>query len=281
MKNIVLACLWLALVFQFADVSASSVKTRNDRAHPHQSAHGAGARDAHDRHGRAESSKRGHTRQDAKGSSTDKFTVAIDAGHGGKDTGAIGPGGTREKDVVLDIARKLERLVRADRGMAAVMVRRGDRFIPLSRRAEIARDAGADLFVSLHADAYAGDDDQRGSSVFTLLVRGKERQRIPKETQAASNRAAGRILAELNKRQSIHFRLIKRARFAVLKSRDMPSTLVETGFVSNPAEERKLASPAHQEKVARCIFKGIRAYSQAKTRTTQREAKPVMLAARQ
>ena len=209
------------------------------------------------RHGHAQAAKR-HARPAA----ARPIIIAIDAGHGGKDTGAIGYNGAFEKDVVYAIARKLESLVRAQPGMRALMVRRGDTFIELGRRAEIARQAGADLFISIHADAHA-DDAASGSSVFIRSVRRQEAQGEAKDTLRASGRAAGQILGELRKRQRLHYAHVQQARFAVLKSPDVPSMLIETGFVSNPEEERRLASPAYQAKVARSIFDGVRAYFRA------------------
>lgn len=217
--------------------------------------------------------------------------IVIDAGHGGKDTGAVGPNGTYEKDVVLAIARKLERLIRAEPGMRAVMVRNGDQFVDLRERAELARKAKADLFISLHADAYVSND-VKGSSVFTLSEHGasseaarwladrenaalvggvqlKGKDKIlasvlldlsQTATLEASNRAAAKILGELKKDFHLHHRDVQKAGFAVLKSPDVPSILVETAFISNPDEERNLRNPKHQDRVARAIFDGVRNY---------------------
>lgn len=217
--------------------------------------------------------------------------IVIDAGHGGKDTGAVGPNGTYEKDVVLAIARKLERLIRAEPGMRAVMVRNGDQFIDLRERAERARKVKADLFISLHADAYVSND-VKGSSVFTLSEHGasseaarwladrenaalvggvhlKGKDKIlasvlldlsQTATLEASNRAAAKILGELKKDFHLHHRDVQKAGFAVLKSPDVPSVLVETAFISNPEEERNLRNPKHQDRVARAIFDGVRNY---------------------
>ncbi len=188
--------------------------------------------------------------------------IAIDAGHGGKDTGAIGYNGTYEKDVAYAIAHRLEHLIRAEPGMRAVMIRQGDVFIPLRQRAEIARRAGADLFISVHADAYQ-DAAAKGSAVFTLLPRQVDVEGFADDTLEASRRVAGKVLGEMRKKQTLHCRRVKKARFAVLKSSDVPSMLVETGFISNPDDERKLSSPSYQEKVARSIFDGISAYFRA------------------
>lgn len=219
------------------------------------------------------------------------FVVAIDAGHGGKDTGAIGPNGVYEKDVVLAIARKLADFIRAQPGMKAVMVRSRDEFVDLRHRAQIARKAHADLFVSLHADAYE-KTDVRGSSVFTLsdtgasseaarwladsenaaLVDGVKLKDKGKTlasvlvdlsknaTQEASDKAAEKVLRELRKDFEVHHGDVQKAGFVVLKSLDVPSMLVETAFISNPDEERNLNDAKHQERIARAVFKGIRAY---------------------
>jgi N-acetylmuramoyl-L-alanine amidase len=219
------------------------------------------------------------------------FVVAIDAGHGGKDTGAIGPSGVLEKNVVLAIARKLAGFIRAEPGMKAVMVRAGDQFVDLRQRAQIARKAHADLFVSLHADAYE-KNDVRGSSVFTLSDHGASSEAArwladsenaalvdgvklkdkgktlasvlvdlsKNATQEASDKAAGKVLRELSKDFDLHHEDVQKAGFVVLKSLDVPSMLVETAFISNPDEERNLNDAKHQERVARAVFKGIRAY---------------------
>jgi N-acetylmuramoyl-L-alanine amidase len=219
------------------------------------------------------------------------FVVAIDAGHGGKDTGALGPNGTREKDVVLAIARRLADFVRAEPGMKPVMVRNGDHFVDLRHRVNIARKNRADLFVSLHADAYV-NDLAKGSSVFTLSDSGatseaarwladrenasfvggvklKDKDKTLASvlldlsqgaTLDASDRAARRVLRELKKGFHIHHHNVQKAGFVVLKSPDIPSVLVETAFISNPDEERNLRDPEHQTQIARAVFRGIRAY---------------------
>lgn len=183
-----------------------------------------------------------------------RFVVAIDAGHGGKDTGAIGPGGAQEKDVVLAIARKLAGFIRAERGMSAVMVRDGDRFLSLRHRLEIARSAGADLLVSLHADAHASVS-VKGASIYTPRKPG---------AREASELAATKILRELKRDFRVHHENVQRAGFMVLKCPDIPSLLVETAFISNPEEESRLKNPRQQERMARTLFKGIRAYAAAR-----------------
>lgn len=221
-----------------------------------------------------------------------EWVIAIDAGHGGKDTGAIGPNGTQEKDVVFAIARKLEAMIRAEPGMKPVMVRKRDEFIELRQRMEIARKARADLFISLHADAYV-NGDARGSSVFTLSPHGatseaarwladrenaadliggvklRDKDKLlasvlldlsQTATLEDSERAASQILNELQKNHHLHHHEVQKAGFAVLKSPDIPSLLIETAFISNPDEERNLCSHRQQETVARSIFYGIRSY---------------------
>lgn len=222
------------------------------------------------------------------------LVIAIDAGHGGEDPGAIGPGGTREKDVVLAVARKLEALVRQEKGMRPVMIRDGDYFIPLRQRTKKARQHKADLFISIHADAAAVRGSQaRGSSVYTLSERGAtteaarwlaERENasdlvggvslddkddllasvLLDLSQAATNEAsmevAHEILKELGRVGEVHKRRVEQAGFIVLKSPDIPSVLVETAFISNPAEERRLRDARYQQQLAQAIMNGIRAY---------------------
>jgi N-acetylmuramoyl-L-alanine amidase len=235
--------------------------------------------------------------------------IVIDAGHGGKDTGAIGPAGTREKDVVLAIARKLEGMIRAEPGMRAVLTRQGDQFVQLAERADISRREHADLFVSLHADAYV-NAEAKGSSVFTLSNHGASsvaaRWLADRENSADlvggvqlrdkgkvlasvlldlsqnaaiedSDHAAAHILDELGKGHELHHHEVQKAGFVVLKSPDVPSLLVETAFISNPDEEKNLLSTKYQERVARAVFRGIRAYfadrgPHAPTQGTRQEA---------
>jgi len=224
---------------------------------------------------------------------TGTFVVAIDAGHGGEDPGAVGPSGVREKDVVLSIAKRLYKLVSASPGFRPVMIRSGDYYVGLRRRIAIARHHNADLFVSIHADAYR-KRSARGSSVFTLSQRGasSEMAKWIADKENASDLAGGvtlrdkdevlakvlldlsmtqtindgisfgsNVLGELAKLGRLHSRRVEQAGFAVLKSPDIPSILVETAFLSNPKEERLLASKGHQIKVASAIFKGIKRYA--------------------
>ena len=220
------------------------------------------------------------------------FIVAIDAGHGGNDSGAQGPNGTYEKDVVFSIAKKLEALVNAQTGMKAVMVRQGDYYVGLRKRMDIARAAKADVFISVHADAIK-DAGVKGASVYALSTSGAssesaywhahsenaadlvEGEQLNDEensltnvlldlsqsaTQEASVLLANKVLHSFESVSELHFESVQKAGFAVLKSPDIPSILVETAFISNPSEELKLLSSGHQLKLATAILKGIHGY---------------------
>jgi N-acetylmuramoyl-L-alanine amidase len=218
-----------------------------------------------------------------------ELIIAIDAGHGGDDPGAIGPSGAQEKDVVLAIAKRLERMVNAEPGMRAVMIRKGDQFVGLRERIEKAHNAKANLFISIHADAF-DDPDVGGSSVYTLSQRGASseaaRRLAEKENGADrvgsvelkgrdselakvlldmaqssamqdSRRAAKQMLRKLKVLGKPHKSDVQYAGFAVLKAPDIPSLLVETAYISNPEEEAKLRDPAHQERLAEALLGGI------------------------
>ena len=213
--------------------------------------------------------------------------VAIDAGHGGDDPGAIGKGGTREKDVVLKIAQELARRVNAQPGMRAYLTRNDDRRIPLRERSRLARVAQADIFISVHADSVRRSD-VTGSSVYVLdengasseaarwlaeqenaVDRGRERDDplasvLVDLSQTASigmsADAAQQVLAQLDRVGTVRKTRVQSAPFAVLKSRDIPALLVETAYISNPGEEKKLRTPAHQQAVAEAILKGVLEY---------------------
>ena len=222
-------------------------------------------------------------------------TIAIDPGHGGEDPGAIGRRGTREKDVVLAIAQELRALIAAEPGMRAFMTRDGDYFVPLGSRVAKARRVQADLFVSIHADAFI-KPTARGASVFVLSDRSASstaaRWLASRENRAdliggvnlrARNRevasllldmstksqimnsqvAANAVLGELRRVGHVHKPHVERAGFAVLKAPDIPSILVETAFISNPQEEARLSDARYQRTVAEAIFRGIRNYLRA------------------
>lgn len=223
------------------------------------------------------------------------IVIAIDAGHGGEDPGATGPGNIREKDVVMAISKELAAKIDSQAGFKAVLVRSGDYFISLRKRPELAREERADFFVSLHADAFRMPSVQ-GASVYALSGRGATSESAQyiadrenradliggvgdlslrdKDDQLASVlvdlsmyatmdtslRAGAMVLAEMGNITKLHKKSVEQAGFAVLKSPDMPSLLIETGFISNPDEARKLADRTFQAKMATAIFSGIRSY---------------------
>jgi N-acetylmuramoyl-L-alanine amidase len=218
--------------------------------------------------------------------------IAIDAGHGGEDPGATGPKRTREKDVVLAIARKVKQDVDAQPGMSGVLIRTGDYYVPLRDRFEKARKHRADLFVSIHADAFR-NPKVSGSSVFVLSQRGASsefaRRLAASEnssdlvggvtlkdkddmlasvlldlsqsaTMEASSEVADNVFASMDRLGKMHKNHVEHANFVVLKSPDVPSILVETAFISNPSEEKRLKDPAWQKKLASAITDGIQDY---------------------
>ena len=220
------------------------------------------------------------------------IVIAIDAGHGGEDPGAHGRHGTREKHVVLKIARKLHSMLLKEPGFKPVLIRNGDYYVSLRDRISLARKHKADLFVSIHADAFK-NPRVKGSSVFILSPKGGSdeaaRWLAARENSAdlvggvkltnkddvlasvlldlsltgtidASGDAAGLVLNEISRVGPVHNSRVQSARFVVLKSPDIPSMLVETAFISNPREERRLKSPAYQRKLASAMRKGIKRY---------------------
>ena len=220
------------------------------------------------------------------------ITIAIDPGHGGEDPGAMSKRGTHEKNITLAIARKLKAKIDAEPNMRAALTRDGDYFLSLPMRLEKARKLKADLFVSIHADAFV-KPHARGSSVFTLSERGATsaaaRWLAKKEndadliggvnldtkdpylnktlldlslsqTREDSHALAREVLSEIGEINHLHKSNVEQAGFAVLKSPDIPSILVETAFISNPAEERKLLNKAYQDKMAQAMLDGIKRY---------------------
>ncbi len=218
--------------------------------------------------------------------------VAIDAGHGGDDPGATGPKGTKEKKVVLAIARKLRDIVNKTPGMKAKLIRNGDYYISLRGRTKKARKLNADVFISIHADAFK-NPKAKGASVFILSSRGASSEAAKwlakKENDAdlaggvslddkddmlakmlldlsqtatieASTSVASRVLRGIKKVAKTHKPGVERAGFVVLKSPDIPSILVETGFISNPREEKLLRTSSYQKKLAQAIFNGVNSY---------------------
>ncbi|QXI38027.1 N-acetylmuramoyl-L-alanine amidase [Pseudomonas xantholysinigenes] len=225
------------------------------------------------------------------------IVVAIDAGHGGEDPGASGSRGQHEKDIVLQIAKELQRQINAEKGYRAELTRTGDYFIPLRKRTEIARKKGADLFVSIHADA-APSKAAFGASVFALSDRGatSETARWLADTENRSDLIGGagnvslddkdrmlagvlldlsmtatlssslnvgqKVLGNMGRVTPLHKQRVEQAGFMVLKSPDIPSILVETGFISNANEAAKLATSSHQQALARSIHTGVRQFFQ-------------------
>jgi N-acetylmuramoyl-L-alanine amidase len=220
------------------------------------------------------------------------ITIMLDPGHGGEDPGAIGQGGSYEKNVTLAVAKRLKAKIDAVPNMRAVLTRDGDFFIPLNQRVEKARRIRADLFVSVHADAFV-KPTARGSSVFVLSENGASssaaRWLAKKEndadliggvnihakdpylartlldlSQTATNtdslKLGQAVLGELRHINTLHKGQVEQAGFAVLKAPDIPSILIETAFISNPEEEKRLNDENYQERMAAAILKGLRRY---------------------
>jgi N-acetylmuramoyl-L-alanine amidase len=221
-----------------------------------------------------------------------QFTIAIDPGHGGRDPGAIGKKGTREKDITLALAKKMKTLINRDPGFKAVLTREGDQYVVLRNRVKKARANKADLFISLHADSYKSARVE-GASVYALSLSGasSEAARRIAEKENASDLIGGISLADkddliasvlldlsqtatiqdslefgsdvlknLSKVSTLNNKQVQQAGFAVLKAPDMTSILIETAFLSNPREERKLRSSKHQHKLAKAVFAGIKTH---------------------
>lgn len=219
--------------------------------------------------------------------------IAIDPGHGGKDSGAIGPGGIMEKNVTLAIGRKLSALIAREPGMKPFMTRHSDVFITLRGRIELARQHHADLFVSIHADSFPSNPQVRGASVYVLSERGASSEAAHvlanRENAAdlaggvslddkdnllasvlldlsqtasldASLKVADNVLSDLKQIGHVHRNHVESAAFVVLKSPDIPSILVETAYITNPHEARLLTSSGYQGKLAHAILGGIRSY---------------------
>ena len=222
--------------------------------------------------------------------------VIIDAGHGGEDPGAIGKGGTREKDINLQISKKLKALIDKESGMKAVLIRDGDYFVPLAARVKKARKIKANIFISIHADAFTRRS-VRGSSIFALsekgatsafakLIANKENESdliggvsiddkdpllaktLLDLSQSAtvddSIQLGNHVLKKVKRVNRLHKKHVEQAGFAVLKAPDIPSILIETAFLSNPTEEKNLNSKAFQNKLVKSIFKGIKSYLKTK-----------------
>ncbi len=235
---------------------------------------------------------------DAKKYTSRDFIVAIDPGHGGDDTGAIGlKKKLREKDVVFAVSKKLEAMINAQKGMRAYLVRSGDYYVGLRKRMTLAREQGADLFISVHADSF-NDPRASGASVYVLSEKGasNEASRWLAErenrsdlvggvsledkgdvlasvlldlsqtaSRSASHELATHLISNLGKVTDLHHKSVQRAGFMVLKSPDIPSVLVELGFVSNHKGEEKLALATHQHALANALLAGVKSYAAKRT----------------
>jgi N-acetylmuramoyl-L-alanine amidase len=219
------------------------------------------------------------------------INIVVDAGHGGKDPGATGRRGTKEKDVVLGIAKELSRLIEQEPGMHATMTRKGNYYVTLRQRLQRAREDEADVFVAIHADAFK-QPRAHGSSVYAVSVKGASSEAAKwlaekenhselggvqlsdtndvlrsvlidlsqTETIRSSLQLGRDVLSHLKNVSDLHYSVVEQAPFVVLKSPDIPSILVETGFLSNEAEERRLRDPAYQKLVAGAIMAGLKKY---------------------
>ena len=221
-----------------------------------------------------------------------EFIIVLDAGHGGRDPGAVSKKGTREKDITLAVAKKMKTLINRSSGYRAVLTREGDRFIALRNRVKKARDIQADLFISIHADSFRSPK-VKGASVYALSLNGasSEAARWIAEKENKSDLIGGislddkddliasvlldlsqtatiqdsldlgsDVLKSIGKVSTLNNKKVQQAGFAVLKAPDMPSILIETAFLSNPAEEKKLRNSKHQQKLARAVFAGIKTH---------------------
>jgi N-acetylmuramoyl-L-alanine amidase len=230
------------------------------------------------------------TSQEKRNQRKQKFVIALDPGHGGRDPGAIGKRGTREKDVALSVAKKMKTLINRESGYRAILTRDADRFVTLRNRVKKAREAEADIFISLHADSFH-KSNVKGASVYALSLRGasSEAARWIAKKENASDLIGGislddkddliasvlldlsqtatiqdslelgsDVLSHIGKVSRLNNKKVQQAGFAVLKAPDMPSILIETAFLSNPSEEKKLRNPKHQHKLARAVFSGIK-----------------------
>lgn len=232
------------------------------------------------------------TNQEQRQQKKSNYVIALDPGHGGRDPGAIGKNGTREKDVALAVAKRMKDVINRTPGYQAILTRDADRFVSLRNRVKKAREAEADIFISLHADSFH-KSYVNGASVYALSLSGasSEAARWIARKENASDLIGGislddkddliasvlldlsqtatiqdslelgsDVLSHLGKVSKLNHRKVQQAGFAVLKAPDMPSILVETAFLSNPSEEKKLRNPKHQQRLAQAVFSGIRSH---------------------
>jgi len=225
-----------------------------------------------------------------KSTKKDKTIIVVDAGHGGEDSGAVGKNKTREKDVNLAIAKKLVNTINKNKDLSAILTRRGDYYIPLTKRITIAQNEQATMFISIHADAIESTS-AKGASIYTLSEKGNN-SKLAKQLENSENsvdqfggvetvidsdqflksiltdfsrqdreiqsqKLASQVLEELSKIGPVHKKTPQKANFVVLKAPTIPSILVETAFISNPTQERRLGNSKEQQKIADAIYKGV------------------------
>jgi len=225
-----------------------------------------------------------------KSTQKDKTIIVVDAGHGGEDSGAVGKNKTREKDVNLAIAKKLVNTINKNKDLSAILTRRGDYYIPLTKRITIAQNEQATMFISIHADAIESTS-AKGASIYTLSEKGNN-SKLAKQLENSENsvdqfggvetvidsdqflksiltdfsrqdreiqsqKLASQVLEELSKIGPVHKKTPQKANFVVLKAPTIPSILVETAFISNPTQERRLGNSKEQQKIADAIYKGV------------------------
>jgi len=225
-----------------------------------------------------------------KSTKKDRTIILVDAGHGGEDSGAVGKNKTREKDVNLAIAKKLVNTINKNKDLSAILTRRGDYYIPLTKRITIAQNEQATMFISIHADAIESTS-AKGASIYTLSEKGNN-SKLAKQLENSENsvdqfggvetvidsdqflksiltdfsrqdreiqsqKLASQVLEELSKIGPVHKKTPQKANFVVLKAPTIPSILVETAFISNPTQERRLGNSKEQQKIADAIYKGV------------------------
>jgi N-acetylmuramoyl-L-alanine amidase len=225
-----------------------------------------------------------------KSTPSDKIIILVDAGHGGEDYGAVGKNKTREKDVNLAIAKKLVNTINKNKDLSATLTRNGDYYIPLTKRITIAQNEQATMFISIHADAIESTS-AKGASIYTLSEKGNN-SKLAKQLENSENsvdqfggvetvidsdqflksiltdfsrqdreiqsqKLASQVLEELSKIGPVHKKTPQKANFVVLKAPTIPSILVETAFISNPTQERRLGNSKEQQKIADAIYKGV------------------------